>query len=115
MLNDGRPNAELLLSVGTMQDGNQSNCLLFPATLVAADKYYFLKQQVVQSFGFSASEQFPVYADRFPVQLLAYLRLSRIQDPALMAKVRGGWGQGGVGVERDAGQGEGQMGEGDGG
>jgi len=87
MLNDGRPNAELLLSVGTMQDGNQSNCLLFPATLVAADKYYSLKQQVVQSFGFSASEQFPVYADRFPVQLLAYLRLSRIQDPALMAKV----------------------------
>ncbi len=37
--------------------------------------------------GLGAKETFPVYADRFPIQLLAYLRLSRIQDPALFAKV----------------------------
>jgi hypothetical protein len=29
--------------------------------------------------GMTASERFPVYADRFPIQLLAYLRLTRIQ------------------------------------
>ena len=87
MLNDGRSNNEVLLSVGAVQEDNLSNCLLFPATLLAADKYYSLKQQVLESFGFGPSEQFPVYADRFPLQLLAYLRLSRIQDPGLLAKV----------------------------
>jgi histone-lysine N-methyltransferase SETD3 len=65
LVNDGRPNAELLLSVGTMQNDNMSNYLLFPAQLVSSDKYYSLKQQVVQSLGFSDSEQFPVYADQF--------------------------------------------------
>ena len=43
--------------------------------------------------GFGSEQQFPVYADRFPIQLLAYLRLSRIQDPAMFAKVCGGWNQ----------------------
>lgn len=33
-------------------------------------------------------ERFPVFADRMPLQLLAYIRLSRVSDPALFAKVR---------------------------
>ncbi len=44
--------------------------------------------QVLDQLGFSALEAFPVYADRMPNQLLAYLRLARLQDPALFAKVR---------------------------
>jgi histone-lysine N-methyltransferase SETD3 len=46
-----------------------------------------MKSQILESLGFSAKEQFPVYADRFPQQLLSYLRLARVADPALFAKV----------------------------
>lgn len=46
-----------------------------------------MKQQLLESFGFAPQERFPVFADRFPIQLLSYLRLSRIQDPGLFAKV----------------------------
>jgi histone-lysine N-methyltransferase SETD3 len=38
LLNDGRPNGELLLSTGTLQDGNMSDCLSFKADLLAADR-----------------------------------------------------------------------------
>ena len=31
---------------------------------------------------------FPVYKDRMPIQLLAYLRLTRIQDSAQLALVK---------------------------
>ena len=37
--------------------------------------------------GFTPVQQFPVFADHMPNQLLAYIRLARIQDPALFAKV----------------------------
>eukprot|EP00878_Enallax_costatus_P003647 GHUV01003861.1.p1 GENE.GHUV01003861.1~~GHUV01003861.1.p1 ORF type:complete len:495 (+),score=148.67 GHUV01003861.1:1566-3050(+) len=87
LVNDGRPNGELLLSTGTLQDNNLSDCLYFPAALLPADRYFGMKQQLLESFGFTAQERFPVYADRFPIQLLSYLRLSRIQDSGLFAKV----------------------------
>lgn len=38
LLNDGRPNGELLLATGNMQDANLSDCLIFNADLVASDK-----------------------------------------------------------------------------
>lgn len=38
LVNDGRPNGELLLSTGTLQDGNMSDCLYFPACLLPADR-----------------------------------------------------------------------------
>lgn len=43
--------------------------------------------QVVQSLGFDVKQDFPIYADRMPTQLLAYLRLSRVQDSGEIAKV----------------------------
>ncbi len=46
-----------------------------------------MKAQILESLGFGPTEQFPVYSDKFPNQMLAYLRLSRIADPALFAKV----------------------------
>ncbi len=38
LINDGRPNGEMLLCFGTVQDSNLSDCLYFNASLVAADK-----------------------------------------------------------------------------
>lgn len=38
LVNDGRPNVELLLSTGTLQDANLSDCLYFNASLLAADR-----------------------------------------------------------------------------
>lgn len=38
LLNDGRANSELLLSTGTLQDGNMADCLYFPASLLSADR-----------------------------------------------------------------------------
>lgn len=32
-------------------------------------------------------QEFPISADRMPLQLLAYLRLARLQDPAQLALV----------------------------
>ncbi|GFR43931.1 hypothetical protein Agub_g5069, partial [Astrephomene gubernaculifera] len=87
LLNDGRPNGELLLSTGALQDNNTSEFLAWPAQLLQADRYFTLKRQILESMGFGAQESFPVYADRMPVQLLAFLRLSRVADPALLAKV----------------------------
>jgi hypothetical protein len=52
---------------------------------------------VLDQLGFSALEGFPVYADRMPNQLLAYLRLARLQDPALFAKVGCGGVEDGLG------------------
>ena len=39
LVNDGRPNGELLLSTGTMQDANLADCLMFKGTLVPADRW----------------------------------------------------------------------------
>lgn len=87
LLYDPRPNTELLLATGVVPDVNPADCLAWEAKLLPADRYFMMKSEILQSLGFSATEQFPVYADRFPNQLLAFLRLSRISDPALFAKV----------------------------
>lgn len=39
LINDGRPNGELLLSTGTLQDANLSDCLYFGASVLAADRW----------------------------------------------------------------------------
>ncbi|KAK9824456.1 hypothetical protein WJX72_010403 [[Myrmecia] bisecta] len=84
---DGRPNSELFLATGMLEDSNQSNCLLFEASLVAADRLFMLKKQILESVGFASPMEFPVYQDRMPVQLLAYARLARVQDAGELAKV----------------------------
>jgi len=86
-LNDERPNGELLLATGAVPENNMSDYVDFKVELLEADKYFIMKQQILESMGFAAKQDFPVYADRMPNQLLAYVRLSRVQDPALFAKV----------------------------
>lgn len=59
-----------------------------PSSLhLQTDRYYQMKSQILDSLGYQMEELFPVYADKMPTQLLAYLRLARVQDPGLLAKV----------------------------
>lgn len=51
------------------------------------DRYFLLKNQILESLGYKIEEEFPVYAEKMPTQLLAYLRMARVQDPGLLAKV----------------------------
>jgi hypothetical protein len=39
LLNDGRPNGELLLATGTLQDSNLSDCVLMNAGILGADRW----------------------------------------------------------------------------
>ena len=53
---DGRPNAELFLATGSVEDQNPSDCLAMKAELVKADRLYSSKKSIVESSGFSVSE-----------------------------------------------------------
>ena len=43
---DGRPNTEMFLATGTLEEDNLSDFLTVQVNLVAADKLYMLKKQV---------------------------------------------------------------------
>ena len=85
---DGRPAGEVLLATGTVEEKPEADFLTVRATLVASDKLYVQKREVLQAEGFSDLEDFPIFEDRMPTQLLAYLRLARLQNVAEFAKVR---------------------------
>lgn len=84
---DDRPNGELLLSTGSVEPGNPCDFLTIGAKLVQADGLYSAKRTIVEAYGLSDQQEFPVYRDRFPIQLLAYLRLARVQDTGELMKV----------------------------
>lgn len=84
---DGRPNGELFMATGTVERANPSDFMTMNASLVAADRLYAMKEEVANAMGLSSSVDFPIYEDRLANQHLAYLRMSRITDPAQMAKV----------------------------
>ena len=86
-LYDGRPNGELLLATGQLEQGNPADCLTMPAALVAADRLYTSKVQVLEAMGYAPREEFPIFEDRLAVQQLAYMRLARVQDVAQLASV----------------------------
>lgn len=89
--NDGqnRSNADLLLSTGEVDLDFEGDYIMWNAALLQADRLYPAKASVLQQQGLAAEGQsFPVYGDRFPNQLLAYLRLSRISEPNDMMKLR---------------------------
>lgn len=123
IISDQRPNTDLALTFGLVEDDNPNDCLEYRANLIGADRLYGLKKQIVESEGFSDSQVvrtpsnslstisvlyqcasdpsplylliscttytqvFPLFMDRFPTQLLNYIRLSRVQDPGELAKV----------------------------
>lgn len=51
-LYDGRPNGELLLATGDVEPTNPSDYLTMPASLLAADRMYSAKREVLISLGF---------------------------------------------------------------
>ena len=51
-----------------------------------------MKKQILEGLGLTTPQAFPITREGFPQQLLSYLRLARLQDPAEFAKV----GLGGV-------------------
>eukprot|EP00898_Chlorokybus_atmophyticus_P001556 jgi/Chlat1/2400/Chrsp17S02659 len=83
----GRPNADLLLTYGFVDSKLKTDYLEYQAGLVKMDALYQVKKQIVEAQGLSTEQVFPLYRDAFPVQLLSYLRLARIQDPAQLALV----------------------------
>lgn len=87
LLFDGRPNGELLLGTGQIERNNPSDFLTMAAGLVPSDRLYTAKRQVLTEMGFDIPQFFPIYPDRISIQQLAYLRLSRVQDPAQLATV----------------------------
>ena len=89
---DSRPAREVLLATGTVEEKPEADFLTVRATLVASDKLYVQKREVLQAEGFSDLEEFPIFEDRMPTQLLAYLRLARLQNVAEFAKVRAAGG-----------------------
>jgi histone-lysine N-methyltransferase SETD3 len=84
---DGRPNGELFMATGCVERVNPSDFMTLNASLVQADRLYTMKEEVATAMGFSSSVDFPIFEDRFTMQHLAYLRMSRLTDPAQMAKV----------------------------
>jgi protein-histidine N-methyltransferase len=87
-LADGRPNGELLLATGTLEPLGPSDCLEMEAGLVAADRLYSAKRQVLESMGYTVPHRFPLFPDRLATQHLAYLRLSRVSDPMQLVSVK---------------------------
>jgi histone-lysine N-methyltransferase SETD3 len=86
-LYDGRPSGEILLATGSIEPANPADCLILPASLVAADRLYSQKKEILESFGFTVSEEFPIFEDRMATQHLAYMRLARLTDPAQFIKI----------------------------
>ncbi|KAG7675298.1 hypothetical protein Ndes2526B_g08170 [Nannochloris sp. 'desiccata'] len=86
-LYDGRPSGEVLLATGSIEPANPADCLILPASLVAADRLYSQKKEILENFGFTISEEFPIFEDRMATQHLAYMRLARLTDPAQFIKI----------------------------
>jgi len=84
---DDWPNGEMLLNTGCLEPGNPCDFLTLKAELVQADNLYTAKKQIVEAYGLTELQEFPVYRDRFPIQLLAYLRLARVQDTGELMRV----------------------------
>jgi len=67
---------------------NPSDCLVFPAALLPADRLFAQKAEILAAAGLDPLKQaFPVRRDALPTQLLSFLRLARVQDAAQFARV----------------------------
>lgn len=83
----GQPNGERLLSTGSLEEDNPSDCVELEVDLVPTDGLYKAKMQILEELGLQSKQSFPIYRDKIPGLLLSYLRLSRVQDPTKLMKV----------------------------
>lgn len=86
-LADGRPNGELLLATGAVDAAGEADCLAVAVGLAATDRMRTTKLQILEAVGLVDGQSFPIKRGGFPLQLLSYLRLARLQDPAQLAAV----------------------------
>jgi histone-lysine N-methyltransferase SETD3 len=85
---NARPSSPAAAAIAAARVDNPQDCLLFPATLLAADRLYAQKAEILAAAGLDPKGQaFPVRRDALPTQLLSFLRLSRVQDAAQFARV----------------------------
>jgi len=86
---DGRNSCDIALTYGDLDDNgkDRDDFLMFSFSLVATDSLFTVKKGVLDELGFGADADFPVFEDRFPTQLLNFLRLSRLSDVGLLAKL----------------------------
>jgi histone-lysine N-methyltransferase SETD3 len=86
--NNSKPSSPAAAAIAAARVDNPQDCLLFPATLLAADRLYAQKAEILAAAGLDPQGQaFPVRRDALPTQLLSYLRLARVQDVAQFARV----------------------------
>ena len=79
---------DLFLATGAVDESHCGDYLAFAASCTQTDRLYEAKRQVLEGMGMSADGQtFPVFADRMPMQLLAYMRFARVQDPGELMSV----------------------------
>jgi len=88
-LSDEEPssNVELLLSRGIVRPTNSHDFLIVNTNVVMADTLYTAKKQILEAYGLDEDQQFLVYKDRIPLELLSYLRLSRLQTTEDLLKL----------------------------
>uniref|UniRef100_A0A7R9T8R0 Rubisco LSMT substrate-binding domain-containing protein n=1 Tax=Prasinoderma coloniale TaxID=156133 RepID=A0A7R9T8R0_9VIRI len=87
---EGRNSADLALTFGELDAEGKArdDFLTFQFGMVQNDSLYTVKAGVLAELGYATDgQEFPVFEDRFPTQLLNYLRLSRVTDIGLLAKL----------------------------
>ena len=83
-----RNSGDLFLATGAVDEDHCGDYLTMTSSTVETDRLYSAKKQILEGMGMSADEQaFPVFADRMPLQLLAYMRFSRVQEPSELMTV----------------------------
>jgi len=83
-----RNNGELFLATGCVDSSHSGDFMMFSASTTTTDRLYTAKTQILEGMGMSAdNQQFPVFADRMPLQLLAYMRFARVQEPSELMTV----------------------------
>mmetsp|Transcript_6642 Transcript_6642/g.16505 ORF Transcript_6642/g.16505 Transcript_6642/m.16505 type:complete len:515 (-) Transcript_6642:145-1689(-) len=83
-----RNSGDLFLCTGVVDPDHCGDYLTFTASTVNTDRLYQAKKQILEAMDMSADGQdFPVFADRMPLQLLAYMRFARVQEPSELMTV----------------------------
>ena len=84
----GRNSGDLFLATGGVDENHCGDYLTMTASTVDTDRLYDAKRQILEGMGMSATSQaFPVFADRMPTQMLAYMRFARVQEPSELMTV----------------------------
>jgi len=82
-----RNSADLLVACGYIDEEGDADYVEIEASLVPVDPLFQAKRARLEAAGLAPKGQtFPLFRDRIPAQLLAYLRLARATTPEDLAK-----------------------------